>query len=126
MTTDIRGINFVNRRPDGAIIKTTRSFHLAHTAPKSRDNTGTGNDIQNRAPLCPCHNIRKSNRRIGLAEYRQEIADAGEMMVNSVNDIIHLDYTPNEAMRMYGQASAAKHPPPSIRRGYKPRRHPPP
>ncbi len=102
---------FANRRPDGAIIKTTRNFHLDHIAPKSRDNTGTSNDIQNRAPLCPYHNIRKSNRRIGLAEYRQEIADAGEMMVNSVNDIINLDYALNEAMRMYGQAYAAKHPP---------------
>ena len=42
---------------------------------KSRENTGASNDIQNRSPMCPYHNIRKNDRRIGLAECRQEIAD---------------------------------------------------
>ena len=42
--------------------------------------------------MCPYHNIRESNRRVAPAEYRQEIADAGEMMVNSINDIVNLDW----------------------------------
>ena len=42
--------------------------------------------------MCPYHNIRDNNRRVASAEYRQEIADAGEMMVNSVNDIVNLDW----------------------------------
>ena len=74
---------------------------------------GTGNEIQNRALLCPYHNIRKSNRRIGLAEYRREIADAGEMMVNSINDLINLDYALAQANLIYGQAYAGKYPPES-------------
>ena len=104
---------FANRRPDGGIVKTVRNFHLDHIAPKSIDNTGTSNEIQNRAPLCPYHNIRKSNRRIGLAEYRQEIADAGEMLVNSINDLINLDYALAQANLIYGQAYAQKHPSPT-------------
>ena len=42
--------------------------------------------------MCPYHNIRESNRRVALDEYRQEIAYSGEMMVNSVNDIVNLDW----------------------------------
>ena len=101
---------FANRRPDGSIVPTTRNFHLDHIAPKSINNTGTSNEIQNRAPLCPYHNIRKSNRRIGLAEYRREIADAGEMMVNSINDLINLDWALAQANLIYGQAYAQKYP----------------
>ena len=104
---------FANRRPDGGIVKTVRNFHLDHIAPKSIDNTGTSNEIQNRAPLCPYHNIRKSNRRIGLAEYRREIADAGEMLVDSINDLINLDYALAQANLIYGQAYAQKHPLPT-------------
>ena len=81
---------FANRRPDGIIIRTTRNFHLDHLAPKSKE--GTSNEIQNRAPMCPYHNIRKNNRQVALSQYRQEIADAGEMMVNSTSDLINLDY----------------------------------
>ena len=51
---------------------------------------------------------RKNNRQIALSQYRQEIADAGEMMVNSVNDLINLDYALARAMEMYGQAYAAR------------------
>ena len=101
---------FANRRPDGKIVETTRNFHLDHIAPKSKGNTGTGNDIQNRAPMCPYHNIRKNNRRVGLAEYRQEIADAGELMVDTVNDLINLDYALVEANRLFGIAWAKKYP----------------
>ena len=99
---------YANRMPDGSIIRTTRNFHLDHIAPKSRE--GTSNEIQNRAPMCPYHNIRKNNRQIALSQYRQEIADAGEMMVNSVNDLINLDYALARAMEMYGQAYAARQP----------------
>ncbi len=42
--------------------------------------------------MCPYHNIRESNRRVAPDECRQEITDAGEMMVNSVNDIVNLDW----------------------------------
>ena len=42
--------------------------------------------------MCPYRNIRENNRRVALAEYCQEIADFGEMMVNSVNDIVNLDW----------------------------------
>ena len=98
---------FANRRPDGTIIRSTRNSHLDHLAPKSRE--GTSNEIQNRAPMCPYHNIRKNNRQIALSQYRQEIADAGEMMLNSAGDLINLNYALNEAMKMYGRAFAAKH-----------------
>ncbi len=101
---------FANRRPDGKIVETVRNFHLDHIAPKSKENTGTSNDIQNRAPMCPYHNIRKNNRRVGLAEYRQEIADAGELMVDTVNDLINLDYALVEANRLFGIAWAKKYP----------------
>ena len=101
---------FANRRPDGKIVETVRNFHLDHIAPKSKENTGTSNDIQNRAPMCPDHNIRKNNRRVGLAEYRQEIADAGELMVDTVNDLINLDYALVETKRLFGIAWAKKYP----------------
>ena len=101
---------FANRLPDGTIVETTRNFHLDHIAPKSRENTGTSNDIQNRAPMCQYHNIRKNNRRIGLAEYRQEIADAGQMLVASVSDLINLDWAQAQAMQIYGRAYARKYP----------------
>ena len=102
---------FANRRPDGRIIETARNFHLDHIAPKSKGNTGTSNDIQNRAPMCPYHNIRKNNRRVGLAEYRQEIADAGELMVDTVNELVNLDYALVEANKLFGIAWARKYPP---------------
>ena len=101
---------FANRRPDGSVIETTRNFHLDHIAPKSRENTGRSNDIQNRAPMCPYHNIRKNNRRIGLAEYRQEISDAGEMMVSTMNDLINLDEALLRANQLYGIAYARRNP----------------
>lgn len=101
---------FANRRPDGKIIETTRNFHLDHIAPKSKANTGTSNDIQNRAPMCPYHNIRKNNRRVALAEYRLEIADAGELMVDTINELINLDFAFQEANKLFGMAWARKYP----------------
>ena len=78
---------FANRRPNGTVIPTTRNFHLDHVDPKSKDGA---NEIYNRAPLCPYHNTRKGNQWIHLADYRQQIAHAGEMMVDSVNDLPNL------------------------------------
>ena len=54
--------------------------------------------------MCPYHNIRESNRRVAPDEYRQEITDAGEMMVNSVNDIVNLDWALGWANLIYGRA----------------------
>ena len=97
---------YANRMPDGRIIRTTRNFHLDHIDPKSKDGS---NDIQNRAPLCPYHNTRKNNRRVHLADYRTEIADAGEMMVNTTGELINLAEAHHKAMQMYGQAYAARY-----------------
>lgn len=97
---------YANRMPDGSVIKTTRNFHLDHIDPKSKDGS---NDIQNRAPLCPYHNTRKNNRRVHLADYRTEIADAGEMMVNTTGELINLAEAHHKAMQMYGQAYAARY-----------------
>ena len=99
---------FANRRPDGQIIQTTRNFHLDHLAPKSKD--GFSNEIMNRAPMCPFHNIRKGNRRIALSEYREEIALASDLMVDSIEDLIPLNYAAAQAAQIYGQAYARAHP----------------
>ena len=96
---------YANRMPDGSIIKTVRNFHLDHIDPKSKDGS---NQIMNRAPMCPSHNTRKGNRRVHLDDYRKEIADAGEMMVNSTSELINLPYAFQKALEIYAQAYAAK------------------
>ncbi len=97
---------YANRMPDGTVVRTTRNFHLDHIDPKSKDGS---NDIQNRAPLCPYHNTRKNNRRVHLADYRTEIADAGEMMVSTMGELINLAEAHHEAMQMYGRAYAVRY-----------------
>ena len=92
---------FANRRPGGSIVETTRNFHMDHLDPKSKEGS---NQVTNRAPLCPYHNIRKNQRRVHLAEYRQEIADAGEMMVDSINDLVNLAWAEQQAMDYYAVA----------------------
>ena len=62
---------FANRRPDGTIIREPWNFHLDHLNPVSK--AGTSHQITNRAPLCPRHNVMKSNKRLHLAEYRETI-----------------------------------------------------
>ena len=42
--------------------------------------------------MCLYRNIRDNNRRVVPDEYRQEIADAGEVMVKSINDLVNLDW----------------------------------
>ena len=97
---------YANRMPDGTVIRTTRNFHLDHIDPKSKDGS---NDIQNRAPLCPYHNTRKNNRRVHLSDYRAEIADVGEMMVNTTSELINLAEAHHHAMQMYGRAFGARY-----------------
>ena len=89
---------FANRRVDGSVVETTRNFHLDHLDPKSKEGS---NQIINRAPLCPHHNIKKNKRRVHLADYRQEIADAGEMMVDNVADLVNLAWAEQQAMDYY-------------------------
>lgn len=99
---------FANRRPDGSIIRMPWNFHLDHLDPKSKE--CTSNDIQNRAPMCPRHNIRKNNRRVHLSDYRVEIADAGEMQVNTTSELIDLTWALAQANRIYGRAYARRYP----------------
>ena len=97
---------FANRRPDGSVLQTTRNFHLDHREPRSKD--GTSDQIVNRAPLCPHYNIVKSNRRLHLAEYREEIAEKGEMMVDDVSEMINLSYAFQRTMDIYSQRQTQK------------------
>ena len=92
------GCEFANRRPNGDIVETTRNFHLDHGNPLS--NTGTSHQITNRAPLCPYHNIKTSNHRLHLAEYRETIADASELKADTVADLIDLDYAFDRALNI--------------------------
>ncbi len=89
---------FANRMPDGSIVRTTNNFHLDHTDPGSK---GGSNQIPNRAPMCPKHNIQKSNRGIYLREYREEIADAGEMLVNTTDELVDLSMAYEAALNRY-------------------------
>ena len=98
---------FANRRPDGTIIKTTRNFHLDHKNPTSNDGS---NQIINRAPMCPHHNLRKSNRRLDLSDYRKEIAHAGEMMVDKTTDLIDLAYADQQTLDIYYRERRAREP----------------
>ena len=89
---------FANRMPDGSIVRMANNFHLDHIDPKSK---GGLNQITNRAPMCQRHNIRKKDRYVHLREYRQEIADAGEMMVNTTDDLINLSWAADRALELY-------------------------
>ena len=89
---------FANRMPDGSIVRTTNNFHLDHVDPKSK---GGSNQIMSRAPMCQRHNIRKKDRWVHLREYRQEIADEGEMMVNTTDDLIDLSWAFDRALELY-------------------------
>ena len=92
---------FANRRADGAIIRTTRNFHLDHLQPESKDGS---HQITNRAPMCPSHNIRKSNRLVYLQDYRREIADAGELCVERIDDLVDLAAAAQFALDEYATA----------------------
>ena len=92
------------RRSNGEVVKTTRNFHLDHIDPKSKQGS---NQIMNRAPLCPDHNIRKNNRRVHLEDYRAEIADAGEMLVDTMGELIDLAWAYEQALGYYAEKAAA-------------------
>ena len=96
---------FANRRPDGTIIKTTRNFHLDHVDPKSKEGS---NQITNRAPMCPYHNLRKSNNRIHLSDYREQISHACEMMVDKTSDLIDLAYAYQQTLDIYYRERRAR------------------
>lgn len=98
---------FANRKPDGSIIETTRNFHLDHIDPKSKEGS---NQIINRAPLCPHHNIRKGDKRIHLADYREMIAHAGEMMVDSIGQLVHLPWAYEEALKIHVASEMRRNP----------------
>ena len=89
---------FANRRSSGEVVRTTNNFHLDHIDPKSKQGS---NQVHNRAPLCPTHNIRKNNRRIHLEEYRAEIADAGEMLVDTMAELVDLAWAQQQAIDFY-------------------------
>ena len=91
---------FANRMPDGTIVETTNNFHLDHIDPTSK---GGSHQITNRAPVCPRHNILKKDRWVHLREYRQEIADAGEMLVNTTDDLIDLSVAYEAALARHAQ-----------------------
>ena len=97
---------FANRRSDGTIIEKAWNFHLDHLNPVSK--AGTSHQIVNRAPLCPHHNIVKSNHRLHLAEYREAIAKNGELMVSDVSELIDLDYAFQRTMDIYSQRQTQK------------------
>ena len=95
---------FANRMADGQVVPTARNFHLDHLNPVSKE--GTSHQIVNRAPLCPYHNIKKSNHRLHLAEYRKAIQQAGELMVNDLSELIELDYAAQRALDIYASRKA--------------------
>ena len=68
----------------------------------------TSHQIINRAPLCPYHNIKKSNHRLHLAEYHETIADAGELMVDTAADLIDLGYAFDRALNIYSARQPQK------------------
>ena len=57
-------------------------------------------------PYAPAHNVRKNNRRVHLAEYREEIANAGEMLVDTTADLINLPWAEQQAVDYYAAARA--------------------
>ena len=91
---------FANRRDDGSVVRRDWNFHLDHIDPKA---AGGINEIINRAPMCPHHNIRKSNRLVALREYRNQIADAGEMMVASAADLIDLGWAQSQVLEIHAR-----------------------
>lgn len=93
-------------------METTRNFHLDHLDPKSKEGS---NQITNRAPMCPAHNIRKNKRRIHLSEYREEIADTSEMMVDNMTDLINLAWAEQQALDIYAEERMRRDPQMTLR-----------
>ena len=68
---------YVSRNEDGSLAY--GNYQLDHIIPKS---VGGDDDIKNRAPLCPAHNLLKSARDIDLEELRTEVMYLGEGKVH--------------------------------------------
>ena len=98
---------FANRMPSGRVIRTTDNFQLDHIDPKSKQGS---NDILNRAPMCQSHNNRKGTRRIHLDDYRKEIAEAGELKVETMGDLVQLPEIRREVELIHTRALNAKYP----------------
>ena len=90
---------FANRRTDGTVIRQTWNFHLDHIDPVS---AGGINEITNRAPMCPHHNIRKSSRLVALREYRNQILAAGEMQMPP-DQLVDLGAAHRQALQVYAR-----------------------
>ena len=91
---------FANRMPNGDVVRTTNNFHLDHLDPKSKEGS---DEIFNRAPLCPRHNTRKNVRRVHLDDYRREIDADGELLVDSIGDLVHLPWAQQQVMDFWAR-----------------------
>ena len=90
---------------DGEIIP--GNYELDHITPKSK---GGEDEIYNRAPLCPRHNGRKSNRDITLDELRFEVAFAGELAEGMTpQSLIRLDAARRQAMHIFSEEYQRQH-----------------
>ena len=69
---------------------------------------GFSHQITNRAPLCTFHNIRKSNQRLHLAEYRERIACDGDLMVDSLADLMDLTEAAQRTLDIYSARQTQK------------------
>ena len=69
---------------------------------------GTSHQITNRAPLRPYHNIMKSNHRLHLAEYRDQIQSRGELMVHDMAELINLDLAAQQTLDIYSARQTQK------------------
>ena len=87
-----------NRMPDGSIVRVADNFHLDHLDPKSKKGS---EEIWNRAPMCQKHNSRKSDKFIHLEEYRRQIAEAGELRVDSLDDLVDLAEAKEQVMEKW-------------------------
>ena len=86
---------------DGNPRKETHNFELDHIAPKSKE--GYNHQIPYRAPLCPRHNKLKRDRKIDLADLRQEIKDLGELYVADISELIDLTEAQDQALQEYAR-----------------------
>lgn len=87
------------------IEKTIRNFELDHIDPQSKDGR---HEIDNRAPLCPYHNSQKSDRIVRLDELRQEVVKAGELLANSVDDLVDLPWARDQALNHWASEKAQR------------------
>ncbi len=98
---------FANRKPNGEVIRQTWNFHLDHIDPVS---AGGIDEIFNRAPMCPHHNIRKSNKLVALREYRNQIAAAGELQADNIVQLADLGEAQRYANGTYSRYERERRP----------------